>query len=538
LPDLALPRARREARIDTGLCRLAARLAGLSGWRRQGLAALLGAAAAAALPPVDLAPTLVLAFPGLLWLEDGSATPFASFALGSSFGFGFFFAGLYWIAGALLVDLARFWWLVPFAAAGLPALFALYVGSVCLVLHLATRSFHLPPTARILLFAILWSLAEWVRGHLFGGFAWNLIGYAWSGGFPGAILLLQSVAWVGIWGVGFVTVLAASLPALLGVASVAPLSSLRRHGPAIVAGLLILVPAAAGALRLDRSPVALTATRLRLVQPSIPQDLKWNPAAAVADFERLTALSAARATQPVAAILWPEAAVPFFLGRDPAALRAIAAIVPRDGYVISGALRANPPPGPVVKVWNSLEAIDAAGGIVANYDKVHLVPFGEYVPLRRFLPLRKITAGMIDLSAGPGARTLALPGLPPFSPLICYEAIFPGAVIDRAQRPDWLLNITNDAWFGRSSGPFQHFAIARTRAVEEGLPLVRVANNGISGVIDAVGRVSIHTDLDAVGHIDVALPATAEPTLYARARDWAWVALLLLTSIPIALRMR
>jgi apolipoprotein N-acyltransferase len=537
MPDLALPRAGRDARIDTALCRLAARLAGLSGWRRYGLAALLGAAAAAALPPVDLAPTLILAFPGLLWLDDGSDTPFASFALGSSFGFGFFFAGLYWIAAALFVDLARFWWLVPFAAAGLPALFVLYVGAACLVLHLATRIFHLPATARIFLFAILWSLAEWVRGHLFGGFPWNLIGYTWSGGFPGAILLLQSVAWVGIWGLGFVTVLAASLPALLGVASVAPLSPLRRRAPAIMAGLLLLAPAAAGALRLDRSPAAATTTWVRLVQPSTPQELKWDPAAAAANFERLAALSAAQATQPVAAILWPEAAVPFFLGRDPAALRAMAAIAPRDGYVISGALRANPPPGPVVRVWNSLEAINAAGKVVAHYDKVHLVPFGEFVPLRRFLPLRKITAGIIDLSAGPGARTLALPGLPPFSPLICYEAIFPGAVIDRAQRPDWLLNITNDAWFGRSSGPFQHFAIARTRAVEEGLPLVRVANNGISGVIDAVGRVPVHIDLDAVGHIDVALPAAAEPTLYARAGDWAWLALLLLAAIPIALRM-
>jgi apolipoprotein N-acyltransferase len=537
MPDLALHRAGRDARIDTGLCRLAARLAGLTGWRRYGLAALLGAAAAAALPPVDLAPALVLAFPGLLWLDDGSATPFASFVLGWSFGFGFFFAGLYWIAGALFVDLARFWWLVPFAAAGLPALFALYAGSACLVLHLATHTLRLPPTARIFLFAIVWSLAEWIRGHLFGGFPWNLIGYAWSGGFPGAILLLQSVAWVGIWGLSFVTVLAASLPALLGVASVAPLSPLRRRGPAIATGLLLLVPAAVGAARLEQSPAAATTTRLRLVQPSTPQDLKWDPAAAAVNFERLTALSAAQEAQPLAAILWPEAAVPFFLGRNPAALRAMAAIAPRDGYVISGALRANPLPGPVVKVWNSLEAVDAAGKIVAHYDKVHLVPFGEYVPLRDFLPLQKITAGMIDLSAGPGARTLALPGLPPFSPLICYEAIFPGAVIDRTQRPDWLLNITNDAWFGRSSGPFQHFAIARTRAVEEGLPLVRVANNGISGVIDALGRVRVHTDLDAVGDIDVLLPAPTNPTFYARTGDWAWLALLLLAALPIALRM-
>jgi apolipoprotein N-acyltransferase len=236
--------------------------------------------------------------------------------------------------------------------------------------------------------------------------------------------------------------------------------------------------------------------------------------------------------------LWPEAAVPFLLGRDAPARREIAAVVPPHGYVITGAVRANPPPQPVRKVWNSLEAVDAEGDITAHYDKVHLVPFGEYVPFRSFLPIEKITAGTIDFSAGPGHRTLALPGPPPFAPLICYEAIFPGDIIDAAHRPDWLLNITNDAWYGRSSGPFQHFAIARTRAVEEGLPLVRVANNGVSGVVDAEGRIKARTSLDAVGYADVALPAAAAPTLYARAGDRMLLLLLFLAIIPLALRMR
>jgi apolipoprotein N-acyltransferase len=513
-------------------------MAGLFGWRRYGLAVLLGASAAAALPPVDLVPMLVVAFAGLLWLDDGSAAPFASFALGCAFGFGFFLAGLYWIAGALFVNIAAFWWLVPFAVAGLPALFALYVGLALYAVHVATRSLRLPATARVFAFAIAWSAAEWARGHAFGGFPWNLVGYAWSGGFPGAIALLQSVAWVGIYGLGFATVLAASMPALFGVTSPAPISAIRRCAPAVGAGLLLLAPAAPGALRLERSPPADTATWLRLVQPSIPQNLKWDAAAAANNFQRLITLSTAPAPHPIAAILWPEAAVPFLLGRDPVARRAIAAIAPAKGYVITGALRANPPPGPVDRVWNSIEAVDADGAIVGNYDKAHLVPFGEYVPLRNFLPFRKITAGTIDLSAGPGAATLVLPGLPPFAPLICYEAIFPGAVIDAARRPDWLLNMTNDAWYGRSSGPFQHFAIARTRAVEEGLPLVRVANNGVSGVIDAHGRVPARINLDAVGYADVALPVALEPTFYARTGDWTLLTLLLLGAVPPALRMR
>jgi apolipoprotein N-acyltransferase len=538
MPEASLLRVQPGARTDTQLCRLAGGLAGLFGWRRYGLALLLGASAAAALPPFDLVPMLVVAFAGLLWLDDGSAAPFASFALGCAFGFGFFLAGLYWIAGALFVDIAAFWWFVPFAVAGLPALFALYVGLALFAVHVATRSLRLTATARVLAFAVAWSAAEWIRGHAFGGFPWNLVGYAWSGGFPGAVALLQSVAWVGIYGLGFATVLAAALPALFGVSSPDPISATRRCAPAVAAGLLLLAPAAAGALRLERSPTADTATWLRIVQPSIPQNLKWDAAVAASNFRRLIALSSAPKPHPIAAILWPEAAVPFLLERDPAARRAIAAIAPANGYVITGALRANPPPEPVHRVWNSLEAIDAEGAIVGYYDKAHLVPFGEYVPFRKFLPFRKITAGTIDLSAGPGASTLALPGLPPFAPLICYEAIFPAAVVDRARRPDWLLNITNDAWYGRSSGPFQHFAIARTRAVEEGLPLVRVANNGVSGVIDAHGRVRARIDLDAIGYADVALPVPLEPTFYARTGDWTLLTLLLLGVVSLALRIR
>jgi apolipoprotein N-acyltransferase len=538
VPEAALFRVRRGARTDTALCRLAAAMAGLCGWRRYGLALLLGASAAAALPPVDLVPMLVVAFAGLLWLDDGSASALASFALGSTFGFGFFVAGLYWVAGALFVDIGRFWWFLPVAAAGLPALMALYVGLALLALHIATRLLRLPATARVFAFAVAWSAAEWARGHAFGGFPWNLVGYAWSGGFPGAAALLQSVAWVGVYGLSFATVLAASLPALYGVTSPAPLSLIRRCAPALVAGLLLLGPAAGGALRLERSPTAVTATWLRIVQPSIQERLKWDAAAAAINFRRLISLSTAPEPHPIAAILWPEAAAPFLLERDPAARRAIAAIAPAKGYVITGALRANPPPGPVDQVWNSIEAIDAAGAIVGVYDKAHLVPFGEYVPFRKFLPFRKITAGTIDLSAGPGASTLALPGVPPFAPLICYEAIFPGAVVDAARRPDGLLNVTNDAWYGRSSGPYQHFAIARTRAVEEGLPLVRVANNGLSGVIDALGRVKARIDLDAVGYADVALPVPLEPTFYARTGDWTLLTLLLIGAVPLALRIR
>jgi len=160
------------------------------------------------------------------------------------------------------------------------------------------------------------------------------------------------------------------------------------------------------------------------------------------------------------------------------------------------------------------------------------------MPLRDVLPLKKITPGTIDLSAGPGTQTITLPGLPGFAPLVCYEAIFPGTVIDAQARPSWILNVTNDAWYGRSSGPFQHFAIARTRAIEEGLPLVRVANNGISGVVDPVGRVVARTGLDAIGYADIALPEAGPRTLYSRAGDWMFLALLIAGLIPALNRLR
>jgi apolipoprotein N-acyltransferase len=182
--------------------------------------------------------------------------------------------------------------------------------------------------------------------------------------------------------------------------------------------------------------------------------------------------------------------------------------------------------------------INPSDDIVAYYDKTHLVPFGEYIPMKNMLPFRKITAGSIDISPGNGSNTISLPGLPRFAALICYEAIFPGMTVDEAERPAWILNVTNDAWYGRSSGPYQHLASARTRSVEEGLPMIRVANSGVSAVIDAAGRVRTRIDLDTIGYADVVLPASGGRTLYARVGDWALVSLLLLGALPVAFRLR
>ena len=531
--EAALLRVRPGTRIDTPFSRLAQSVGALSGWRRYGLAAALGALLAGAMPPVDMAPLIFIAFPGLLWLDDGRRRVRASFALGYAFGLGFFVAGLYWIAAALFVDLTDFWWALPFAVVGIPAVLALLPAAAMALLAMATARLRLAGLARVCAFAVLWSIAEWVRGHALTGLPWNLVGYAWAGGFPGSIALLQMTAWTGIYGLSLLTTLAGALPALLGARMPLPESRLRNLAPVLGAAALLLVPAAAGAIRLAMHPTVLTPIWLRLVQPSIAESLKWNPTASEANFRQLIDLSAAPAKHQLAAVLWPEAAATYFLGRDAAHRDAIAAIAPKGGYAIVGAVRAEPPDGPAKRLYNSLEAIDPSGAIRAVYDKAHLVPFGEYMPLRSILPFKKLTPGMLDLSPGPGPRTIDLPGLPAFAPMICYEAIFPGAVVDEAARPAWMFNATNDAWYGRSSGPYQHFAISRTRAVEEGLPLVRVANNGISGVVDPEGRVLARTALDSVGYADLQLPAAGARTLYARAGDWIFLVLLIVASLPV-----
>ena len=536
MPEGSLLRAPPGARTATPLCRAAQELAALSGWQRYFTAFLLGALLAAGLPPVDMTPVIFVAFPGLLWLDEGSLGPWASARLGYAFGFGFFVAGLYWIAAALFVDIARFWWALPFAVVGLPAVLALFTATALGLTSAVSHRLRLSAVARVALFAVAWSAAEWARGHWFTGFPWNLVGYVWSGAFPGALAMLQTTAWVGIYGLSFLTVLAATLPALLGTASLAPLPQRRRAAPGIAAALLILVPMAAGAVRLDLSPTRMTGLWLRLVQPSQAEIMHWDPAAVAAELQRLIDLSRAPAPHKLAAVIWPEGAEPYFLGRDPRPLAAIAALAPKGGYVITGALRATPPGVKPLRVWNSIVAIDGKGAIRARYDKAHLVPFGEYVPFHEFLPIDKITPGAIDLSAGPGRRTIGLPGLPPFSPVICYEAIFPGAVVDEAARPQWILNVTNDAWYGRTSGPYQHFAIARTRAIEEGLPLVRVANNGISGVVGPAGRVVARTALDDITYADVPLPAALGATPYEKTGDWTFLAMLAVGLVPAAVR--
>jgi apolipoprotein N-acyltransferase len=496
----------------------AIRLAELQGLRRYGAAFLLGVLAAAALPPVDMTPVLVLSFVGFVWLFDGAQRSREAFGIGWCFGLGFFVAGFYWMTAALFVDIARFWWLTPFALLGVPAGLAIFTGIATLAAHATCRALNWRGVSRVLALAVFWSAAEWLRGHVLTGLPWNLVGYAWSGAFPGSLAMLQITSIVGIYALSLLTVTAAALPATLG-----DLGG-RRWPPLIASAALLAGCFSFGWARLESvgAPAAQPGIEIRIVQPSIPQTLKNEPAERLANFRRQVALSsepAALGSPPFNVLIWPEASAPPFLDRDTGARMIIAGLLPAQGMALVGSDRSDPPPGPLDHFWNSMVAVDHAGAIQGYYDKAHLVPFGEYVPFRSVLPMDKITPGTTDFSFGPGRRTLHLPGLPPVSPLICFEAIFPGAVVDPADRPQWLLVISNDAWYGFTSGPFQHFAITRVRAVEEGLPVVRAANNGISGLIDPLGRVVRRLGLDVVGALDVPLPRALPATVYEQVGD-------------------
>jgi apolipoprotein N-acyltransferase len=513
-----------------GLAALAQRVGALTGLRRAALAVLLGAMATAAMPPVHLVPTLLISFPALVWLLDGSdkagrRPAWRAFFAGWWFGVGYFATGLYWVSHALLVDAVKFGWLIPFVLTGLAGGLGIFIGAATALTHL-TRTRGI---ARVLVLAVAWTAGEWLRGHIFTGFPWNLVGAAWTGVTP----MMQPAAVVGLYGLSLLTVSIAALPATLA----APGAGFRRWGGAVAAALLLAGLWLGGAIRVPADPQATVPDlRFRLVQPDIPQSLKWDPALREQHLVRTMQLTRAPGYEGITHVIWPEAAVPFALSASATLRQAIGTVVPPGGLLLTGAPRIAGE-GASFQAWNSLYALDGSGEVVGLFDKFHLVPLGEYVPFRGVLPLEKITPGIGDFSAGPGPRTLDLPGLPPFSPLICYEIIFGGAVVDPATRPAWLLNITNDAWFGISSGPYQHFASARFRAVEEGLPLARAANNGISAMVDPYGRVVASLGLGETGVLDVPLPRSLAPTLYARYGD-AILFLLMVACLGIALTLR
>lgn len=514
------------------------------GWRRAAIALAAGAASVLAMAPFNIWPVLFVTFPVLVWLIDGAAAGRRSGVLAAAltgwcFGFGYFVAGLYWIGYAFLVDAKTFGWLLPVAVSGLPAYLALFTAAGAA----AARLLWSRGALRILTLATALTMAEWLRGHVLTGFPWNLFGYALTQ----PLALAQSAGLIGVWGLTFVAVAVFASPAVL-----ADERSDTPHpwrAPALAA-LVLAIMAGYGVAALTGHPTGFVdGVKLRIMQPNLPQDDKFNYGARQQVMDRYIALSD-RATGPQSRgvgdathLIWPESAFPFFLTREPEALARIADMLPPGTVLITGSVRAPETVAPgarITRAYNSIYAIDHDGAILGIYDKVHLVPFGEYLPFQPLLErlglmqLTKVAGGFL---AGDRRRLMRVPGAPDLLPLICYEVVFPGVRPPGEPRPGWMLNLTNDAWFGISTGPYQHFQQARVRAIEEGLPLVRAANNGISAVVDPSGRIIAALPLGSDGVLDARLPRALPQTVYARVGDGP-LAAALIAVLLLAIRRR
>ncbi len=530
-----------------GLYGLSVRLRALSGWQRYAAASSLGAISATAFAPMFLIPLLVPAFTGLLWLFQGAESPKKAALIGWAFGVGHFAVGLYWVGAAFLVHSTKHAWMMPFAVLGLAVGMGLFH---CLVGYTLARLKY-RGIDRLIAFVAIWLFVEWLRSWIFTGFPWNLIGAVWT--FSDSMLQLASVT--GVWGLSVVTLFFAAAPAVLFEENDLNLSEMKRRVSFVfVAFLLPLIVWSGGALRLG----ALTSedegfvenVNLRLVQPNIRQADKWKPKLRGDHVVKQINMSASKGFKDITHVIWPETAVPYILASNRELRSSISRIVPPSGFLITGAPRveevAIPDSGDgdgqkvERKFKNSVHVMNRRGDIVGTYDKFHLVPFGEYAPLRDWFPfIEKLTAGSSDFSPGPGPQTLSLPGLPPVSALICYEIIFPGAVVDSANRPDWILNVTNDGWFGITSGPHQHFGMAQLRAVEEGIPVIRVANTGISASIDAYGRVVESVGLGVAGVLDTRLPKKIPlATVFSGIGNYSVLFLLLVMLLPLVFRSK
>ncbi|NLH81318.1 MAG: apolipoprotein N-acyltransferase [Phyllobacteriaceae bacterium] len=508
------------------------------GWRRAGIVALAGALGALSLAPFHVFPVLWISLPVLVWALDGAADlkdggrlvrVGPAFLIGWAFGFGWFLAGLWWIGAAFLVDVEEFGWLMPIAVASLSIGLGLFHG---LAAALARLLWSEGP-ARIAALAIGFYVADWLRGHVLTGFPWNLIGYGFAANEP----MMQIDSVLGGYGLTLLAVVVFAAPAAL----VGGGRDGRRFTAAVAVATVAIV--GWGAWRLHVTPTEYVPDlRFRIVQPSIDQWAKWRPEFKTETVARYVELSSRpvldAAGKPLPAglrtdggvrggvpgithLVWPESAFPFVLTNEPWALATIAQLLGDHTTLLTGAVRAEAPAAGEVRhrFYNSIYALGRDAEILAAYDKAHLVPFGEYLPFQdtlESLGLRQLTKLRGGYSAGPGIRTVEVPGLPPFGPLVCYEVVFPGEVVDRAHPPQWLLNVTNDAWYGMTPGPWQHLHQARLRAVEEGLPIVRAANDGVSAFVDPLGRVVAELTLGAVGVVDSGLPRPLAATVFAR----------------------
>jgi len=494
-----------------------------AGWRRALLTIAAGGLTALGLAPFYILPFVIVGFSTLVLLLD-TIDPSknklkSAFVTGWQFGFGYFLIGLYWLAFSFFVQAEQFAWMAPFAIAGMPAFLGIFGGAAAALYAVFWR----PGMARAFLFAALWMVFEYARGHILTGLPWNLPGQAMASTAAG----IQTVAWYGVYGLSLVVVFLSVLPSAFGAPG-------RFDGRGIflsVLGFVFIFVIGLGRLSLiprdDHADIMV-----RIVQPNIPQTEKINPAFWQRNLEKLIAASSSvPGDVEKVFVIWPENAVPI-LDEVSEALASIDAALPKNAILVTGAVRREQDPTGDYDYYNAISFIpstDAGRRAVGFYDKHHLVPFGEYLPMQGFLRaigLAQLAPYEDGFHKGEGPRTVDLGG-PRFAPLICYEAIFPGQLYPRSERPDWLLTVTNDAWFGDTSGPRQHLDQARLRSVESGLPMARSANTGISAMIDGAGRYRARLPLYEAGVIETLLPKPLKSTLYSILGDLFFLIFLL-----------
>lgn len=474
---------------------------------------LLGLLLSMAFPPKSY---VLLGFISLLLFYRHFEKSFSSsspgfFALGYWYGFGYFAGGLYWIAYALHIDWIKYGILVPVAALGIPAILALGLGLATFVASKVRTFGRLVP---LVAFILMWSIFEWVKGHILTGFPWLNLAEVWLGGST----MIQNLAFVGPYGLGLLTLVLFML--LYGVIFFGKLSRLSYLGCFFLLSAVLLIN---GRVHLSKEPQRFyTDFDLVLVQPNILQIHKWDPDRLRTNVETHIRLSKQGRLQPQVGttkkpklFIWPEASVPYLIESQGAFARYITQMLEPGDSLILGGPRKDHTTG---AHYNSLYILDHDGKVVGTYDKSHLVPYGEYIPYRQFLPdtLQILSPSASDYTAGSGIQTLSLDGFPSFSPLICYEAIFTQEVVlDAKNRPHWMLNLTNDGWYLDSIGIYQHLQLTRMRAIEEGLPLVRVVYRGVSSVFDGNGRLSAQIPFDKAQGLVTQLPKPLEKrTIY------------------------
>jgi apolipoprotein N-acyltransferase len=459
--------------------------------RRAALAFVLGAVAALGQAPFGLWPLTVVAMAGVVWLVTQTETRGRAFWIGLAAGTGHFALALSWIVEPFLIDIARHGWMAPFAVVLLAAGMGLFWGMAALLARVSPA----PVPGFILAFVGL----EWLRGVILTGFPWAMLGHVWIG-----TPFDQLASVLGPSGLSLVLMLSAGLPVLW-----------RWRGGA-AAGVVLAVVFGFGTWRLGQPLPQDREVTVRLVQPNAEQSLKWDQALADEFLNRLLILTAEGT--PADLTIWPETAVPFMLEYAPSVAGMVT--VASDGRPVAAGIQREE----AGRFYNSIRILEGDGAERARYDKAHLVPFGEYIPFGDlaydWFGLRAFAAQAgATYSAGAGAVVLDLGDLGKVLPLICYEAIFPRFVGAAPQRADWMLQVTNDAWFGIRTGPFQHFAQARLRAVEQGLPMLRVANTGVTAVIDARGRVLQELPFGSMAALDARIPGALPPTVYSRWGD-------------------